>query len=99
MKCLTLDEEFLAFLHSNKDSWYCSNCLADSLPFVVIKNDTEFQDTINQLYDEEVVFHGTVSDKRFIPFELNEENENHFLNDCDADMNYFNVLKSKPIQV
>ena len=92
MNCITLDNTYIAFLQSNKEFWYCPNCIEDSLPFVGIENDTEFQATINQLSNDQVKALCSLSDKVFRPFDLNEDDDECYMEDHDPDLNYFNIL-------
>ena len=77
-------------LVSNQELWYCSHCITDMFPFNQIADDTDYISAIEDLASYSSLSY--LSDKLFLPFELNDDD--HMTNFCNADpdLNFYNSL-------
>ena len=92
MKCLTLSQEYKEELQlqASTRSWYCSRCIADIFPFSHIENDIDFINAVTVSSGKDSLCY--LSDKIFLPFELNDKEHSINLCDADPDLNYYNSI-------
>ena len=88
LNCILLSSEEINDIKDNQQTWFCSPCIAEVFPFNQIEDDVEFVATI-----EDITVSGTamcyLSEKVFIPFELNDKDHSSLLCDPDPDLHYF----------
>ena len=81
LNCISLSSEEINDIQDNQQVWFCSPCIAEVFPFNHIEDDVEFVATI-----EDITVSGTamsyLSEKVFIPFELNNKDHSSLL--CDS---------------
>ena len=86
---ISLSSDEINDIKDNQQTWFCSPCIAEVFPFNHIEDDVEFVATI-----EDITVSGTamcyLSEKVFIPFELNDKDHSSLLCDPDPDLHYFN---------
>ena len=78
-----------------KDSliWYCTLCIADSLPFTHIDDDDEFFNAIVELrVTKQSLSLDDLNELLFNPFEMFDDNRNSIGYDCDPDLNFYNSM-------
>ena len=90
IKCIILSTVFIEEIFSDAQHWLCHFCLTPIFPLNNIEGDFEFIGTINYLSHRDTLNY--ISDKLFIPFELNDQD--HSSNRCDIDpyLNFYNSL-------
>ena len=90
IKCISIDPIAIAQLEAEKELWYCSNCLIEIFPYNGIANDDEFASTISCT----TLSLNYLSDKLFVPFELNDFDHLADLcnEDIDPDIQFFNTF-------
>ena len=87
LKCISLDPKIIEDIEQNQSTWYCSHCLMDSFPFNNLEDDIDFMAAINESPSCGSLRY--LSDKIFLPFELNDS-DHQYGNDClDPDLHYF----------
>ena len=92
VKCITLEPDHITWLQANENSWFCSKCLADCFPFNGIDDDIEFKTAINQLSESDGKSLCYLSDKIFMPFEINDEDDLLNICDSDPDLHFYNSI-------
>ena len=89
LNCISLSSDIINYIQDNEQTWYCSLCITEIFPFNNIEDDIEFVSTI-----EATTLPGNslcyLSEKVFIPFELNDKDHSSLLCDPDPDLHYFN---------
>ena len=90
LKCISIDPEVTSKLELEHKTWYCSVCLADVFPYNHIESNDEFFSSItpfNSLLNN-------LSEKLFLPFELNEPDHliGAYNEDVDPDIHFFNTF-------
>ena len=90
-KCLPLSNEELVSLEDNRTEWFCEICLANTLPFNHIVDDTDFIAALFELSSTTAECLRYLSDKIFHPFEINE-NDHQVFGDIDPDVNFINSI-------
>ena len=90
IKCITLSIDFTEEILADAQHWLCHLCLTSIFPFNNIEEDLEFIGTIDDLSHRDTLKY--VSDKLFIPFELNDQDHSSILCDIDPDLNFNNSL-------
>ena len=87
LKCISLDPKIIEDIEQNQSTRYCSHCLMDSFPFNNLEDDIDFMAAINESPSCGSLRY--LSDKIFLPFELNDS-DHQYGNDClNPDLNYF----------
>ena len=90
-KCLPLSNEELVSVEDNRTEWFCEICLANSLPFNHIVDDSDFIAALFELSSTTAESLRYLSDKIFHPFEVNEHDHQVF-GDIDPDVNFINSI-------
>ena len=90
LKCITLCAEFSEQLVSNQELWSCSHCITDMFPFKQIADDTDYISVIEDLASCSSLSY--LSDKLFLPFEVNDDDHMTNLCNADPDLNFYNSL-------
>ena len=91
MKCITLCHEYMIYLNSPKDIWYCTKCTIEIFHFNVIEEDLDCKSAIEGISFPPGDSFCYLSDKLFIPFELNDKDHASELRDADPDLNFYNI--------
>ncbi len=73
-RCSTFDQDELAYL--SNQSWFCRNCIGNSLPFNHFTDDDEFIHEINQFYENEQISLTHLQSLKINPFFLNDATDN-----------------------
>ena len=89
IKCITSSIDFTEEILADAQHWLCHFCLTSIFPFNNIEEDLEFIGTIDDLSHRDTLKY--ISDKLFIPFELNDQDHSN-LCDIDPDLNFYNSL-------
>ena len=87
LKCISIDPKIRENIMQNQSTWYCSLCLINVFPFNNLEDETDFMAAINVS-----PFNGSLrylSDKIFLPFELNDSDHQYGCDGLDPDLNYF----------
>ena len=91
IKCISIDPVIIAHLEDRNESWYCSICLIDIFPYNAIADDDEF---VSAITSNSTMSLNYLSDKLFMPFELNDSE--HLAGSCnediDPDIQFFNTF-------
>ena len=90
IKCITLSIDFTEEILADVQHWLCHFCLTTTFPFNNTEEDLEFIGTIVDLSPRDTLKY--ISDKLFIPFELNDQGHYSNLCDIDPDLNFYNAL-------
>ena len=78
---------------NNDDSWYCIDCNQSLFPFNHLDDDNEFIECLSEVWDVRITMSiDYLNDKVFVPFEVNNNDENHPLYQVDPDMHFFNTV-------
>ena len=81
----------MIYLNSTKDIWYCTKCTIDIFPLNVIEDDLDYKSAIEGISFPPGNSFCYLSDKLFIPFELNDKDHASELRDADPDFNFHNI--------
>ena len=89
LNCISLSNENISYIQDNLQTWFCSMCITEIFPFNNIEDEVEFVANIeaSTLPKNSMCY---LSDKVFIPFELNDKDHSSLLCDPDPDLHYFN---------
>ena len=91
MNCITLSQDHRKYIEDNIDIWYCSSCTSCIFPFNNIEEDIHFMAAIKEMSANCEMSLCYLSDKIFVPFELNDK-DHSFFSDTDPDLHYYNSL-------
>ena len=89
MKCISSRPEDLQKLTNERNEWYCPTCLSNIFPCNFIEDENDFLATITDiscLTDKSLCY---LSDKLFMPFELNDKDHSSALCDIDPDIHFY----------
>ena len=89
MKCISSRPENLQELTNERNEWYCPTCLSNIFPCNFIEDENDFLATITDiscLTDKSLCY---LSDKLFMPFELNDKDHSSALCDIDPDIHFY----------
>ena len=92
LKCISIIPEDLEYIELHRNDWYCSCCLVDLFPFNNLENKTDFMSAINDSPASGSLRY--LSDKMFMPFELDESDHQYGNDSTDPDLNYFMLFNS-----
>ena len=90
MKCITLSTEYTEEILHGANTWYCGQCLSSIFPFNALENDLDFLSAIADLTLTNGQSMSYLTEKLFIPFELNDKDQASVLCDSDPDLHYYN---------
>ena len=79
------------YLKKNTETWFCKNCVQSIFPFNHLDDDLEFLNVLSDNNSHERVPLPDIlneSNKLFIPFELND-NENLQIDEIDPDLQFY----------
>ena len=91
LKCVYIVPKDIKYIESYRGDWYCSYCLINVFPFDNLENEIDFMSAINDSPASGSL--GYLSDKMFLPFELNVPAHQYGNDDIDPDLNYFRSFK------
>ena len=88
LNCISLSNENISYIQDNEQTWFCSMCITEIFPFNNIEDEVDFLANIDAstLPRNSMCY---LSDKVFIPFELNDKDYSSLLCDPDPDLHYF----------
>ena len=90
LKCISVNEFELSSLKSD-NSWFCTKCICDNLPFVNIIEDSDFYEALI-LKDHSEINWDRLYDRLFNPFTLTDDMVNDPLSDLDPDQNFYSDM-------
>ena len=90
LKRISIDPVVIEYIEQNRSTWYCSHCLINIFPFNNLENDIDFMSTVNESpLNGSLIY---LSDKIFLPFELNDSDHQYGNDSIDPDLNYFRTF-------
>ena len=89
IKCVTLSPEGIQQIEENYTNWFCQTCTTEIFPFNKIEDDLDFLSAMKDMCMSSQQSFSYLSEKRFIPFELNDNDHGSGLSDVDPDLNFF----------
>ena len=90
LKCISVNEFEISSLKSD-NSWFCTKCICDNLPFVNIIEDSDFYEALI-LKDHFEINWDRLYDRLFNPFTLTDDMVNDPLSDLDPDQNFYSDM-------
>ena len=87
LKYIFIVPEDIQYIELHRNDWYCSCCLVDLFPFNNLENETDFMSVINDSPASSSLRY--LSDKMFLPFELNDSDHQYGNSSIDPDLNDF----------
>ena len=88
-KCITLCPDNTQKLTEEMNNWYCPTCLSYLFPYNLITDENGFISAIADISGESDKFFCYLSDKLFMPFELNDKDHRSACCDIDPDLNFY----------
>ena len=98
LKCITVCSEYLKDLSSAVNDWFCTKCITDLFPYNHLENDVDFILASNDVSESTGKSLCYLSEKLFVPFELNDQDHISFLADADPDIHFFKTFNQSSIQ-
>ena len=89
MKCITLCPDYIQKLTEEMNNWYCPTCLSCLFPYNLISDENDFISAITDISGESHQSFCYLSDKLFMPFELNDKDHSSALCDIDPDLHFY----------
>ena len=92
LKCLpNVNSSDSIYVYRSVNSWICTLCLKNELPFNSISDENEFINAISESWNfSSSVSFDELNSLVFNPFELNSDNSHLPIYDTDPDLQYFN---------
>ena len=91
LNCITLSQDHKNYIDDDRDTWYCFSCNSCIFPFNDIDEDFQFMAAVKEMSSTCENALCSMSDKLFLPFELNDKDHSIF-SDTDPDLHYYNSL-------
>ena len=88
IKCVTLSPEGIQQLEQNHTNWFCQTCITEIFPFNKLEDDLDFLSVLKDMCMSSQQSFSYLSEKLFIPFELNDDDHVSALSDVDPDLNF-----------
>ena len=98
MKCITPSPEDLLKLTNERNEWYCPTSLSNIFPYNSIGDENDFIATITDTFglsDKSLCY---LSDKLFMPFELNDKDHSSALCDIDPDLHFYQEFNQATVK-
>ena len=98
MKCITLCPDYTQKLTEEMNNWYCPTCLSCLFPYNLITDENDF---ISAMADISCVSQKSfcyLSDKLFMPFELNDKDHRSALCDIDPDLHFYQEFNQATVK-
>ena len=98
MKCITPSPEDLLKLTNESNEWYCPTCLSNIFPYNSFGGENDFIATITDTFglsDKSLCY---LSDKLFMPFELNDKDHSSALCDIDLDLHFYQEFNQATVK-
>ena len=89
MKCITLCPDYTQKLTEEMNNWYCPTCLSCLFPYNLITDENDFISAITDISCVSQKSFCYLSDKLFMPFELNDKDHRSALCDIDPDLHFY----------
>ena len=89
IKCVTLSPEGIQQLEQNHTNWFCQTCITEIFPFNKLEDDLDFLSVLKDMCMSSQQSFSYLSEKLFIPFELNDNDHVSGLSDIDPNFNFF----------
>ena len=98
MKCITLCPDYIQKLTEEMDNWYCPTCLSCLFPYNLISDENDFISAITDISGESHQSFCYLSDKLFLPFELNDKDHSSALCDIDPDLHFYQEFNQATVK-
>ena len=98
MKCITPSPEDLLKLTNERNEWYCPTCLSTIFPYNSIGDGNDFIATITDTFclsDKSLCY---LSDKLFMPFELNDKDHSSALCGIDPELHFYQEFNQATVK-
>ena len=80
--------DYIQKLTEEMNNWYCPTCLLCLFPYNLISDENDFISAITDISGESHQSFCYLSDKLFMPFELNDKEHSSALCDIDPDLHF-----------
>ena len=91
MNCISINENELTTILSAPNHWYCMFCMSSSLPFIHIKDEFEYEETLSARNKFDLTCE-SFQEKLFNPFSPKDKELDLPLDDLDPDSNFYNDI-------
>ena len=98
MKCITLCPDYIQKLTEEMNNWYCPTCLSCLFPYNLISDENDFISAITDISGESHQDFCYLSDKLFMPFELNDKDHSSALCDIDPDLHFYQEFNQATVK-
>ena len=98
MKCITLCPEYTQKLTEEMYNWYCPTCLSCLFPYNLITDENDFISAIADISCVSQKSFCYLSDKLFMPFELNDKDHRSALCDIDPDLHFYQEFNQATVK-
>ena len=98
MKCTTLCPDYTQKLTEEMHNWYCPTCLSYLFPYNLITDENDFISAISDISGESDKSVCYLSDKLFMPFELNDNYHRSALCDIDPDLTFYQEFNQATVK-
>ena len=98
MKCITLCPDYIQKLTEEMNNWYCPTCLSCLFPYNLISDENDFISAITNISGESHQYFCYLSDKLFMPFELNDKDHSSALCDIDPDLHFYQEFNQATVK-
>ena len=98
MKCITLCPDYTQKLTEEMNNWYCPTCLSCLFPYNLITDENDFISAIADISCVSQKSFCYLSDKLFMPFELNDKDHRSALCDIDPDLHFYQEFNQATVK-
>ena len=99
LKCITVCSKYLNDLSNiKKTDLFCGKCITELFPYNLLENDVDFITTIFNVSESTGKSLCYLSEKLFVPFELNDQDHTSFLTDADPDVHFYNTFNQSSVE-
>ena len=98
MKCITLCPDYTQKLTEEMNDWYCPTCLSCLFPYNLITDENDFISAIADISCVSQKSFCYLSDKLFMPFELNDKDHRSALCDIDPDLHFYQEFNQATVK-
>ena len=98
MKCITLCPDYTQKLTEEMKNWYCPTCLSCLFPYNLITDENDFISAIADISCVSQKSFCYLSDKLFMPFELNDKDHRSALCDIDPDLHFYQEFNQATVK-
>ena len=98
MKCITLCPDYTQKLTEEMNNWYCPTCLSCLFPYNLITDENDFISAIADISCVSQKSFCYLSDKLFMPFELNDKDHRSALCDINPDLHFYQEFNQATVK-